>query len=77
MTVTDVAREANRPLSTVNSWIAAGHLRATWFQPVGPDGFSFGSPSWFIQRADWLSAKEKCLSLKRGRPCRSQTDEGD
>lgn len=77
MTVTDVAREANRPLSTVNSWIAVGHLKATWFQPIGPDGAPFGSPSWFIQREDWLSAKGKCLSLKRGRPCRSQADEGD
>lgn len=76
MTVTEVAKDSGRPMSTVNSWISAGHLKATWVQPVGPDGAPFGSPSWFIEKGDWMAAKEKCLTLKRGRPFGSTSTRG-
>ena len=73
MTLREVAADAERPLGTVHSWITAGHLPATFFQPIGPDGAPFGDPAWFIAAADWQVAKPKCLALRRGPKPRGKT----
>lgn len=66
MTLSEVAKEAQRARGVVHHWLEVGHLPGTLESPKGPDGEPLGAPRWFVSREDWEAAREKCLSLKPG-----------